>query len=119
MASPHHDASETQAKLAVTVFPLLVIAYLAQGDVALSVTMTSISTLLASLLTPLLALWLVGARMNVQGSDMAWLIFSVVCSPSYRNARKRPRGSFRAVFGFGPEIREAMTQRVALTWRSP
>ncbi len=90
MASPHHDASETQAKLAVTVFPPLVIAYLAQGDVALSVTMTSISTLLASLLTPLLALWLVGARMNVQGSDMAWLIFSVVCSPSYRNAQNYP-----------------------------
>lgn len=179
MTSPHHDASETQAKLAVTVFPLLVIAgaivaylvpgplaaalgpwvktllgvimfamgltltppdfvlvakrplpialgiiaqyvimplsgwviaaalqlppelavgvilvgcapggtasnvvtYLAKGDVALSVTMTSISTLLAPVLTPALALWLAGARMNVEGSAMAWLIVQAVLIP--------------------------------------
>ena len=37
-----------------------VITYLARGDVALSVTMTSISTLLSPLLTPLLTLWLAG-----------------------------------------------------------
>ena len=40
-----------------------VISYLAKADVALSVTMTSISTLLAPLMTPLLTAWLVGSRM--------------------------------------------------------
>ena len=39
-----------------------VISYLAKADVALSVTMTSISTLLAPLMTPLLTAWLVGNR---------------------------------------------------------
>src|SRR5699024_8963678 len=38
-----------------------VIAYLSKADTALSVTMTSISTLLAPLLTPLLTLWLAGS----------------------------------------------------------
>src|SRR5690606_1177674 len=37
-----------------------VVTYLAKGDTALSVAMTSVSTLLAPLLTPLLALWLAG-----------------------------------------------------------
>ena len=37
-----------------------VISYLAKGDVALSVTMTSISTLLAPFMTPLLTKWLAG-----------------------------------------------------------
>ena len=38
-----------------------VITYLSKADTALSVTMTSISTLLAPLLTPLLTLWLAGS----------------------------------------------------------
>lgn len=42
-----------------------VIVYLAKGDVALSVTMTSVATLLAPLLTPLLVLWLAGSDLPV------------------------------------------------------
>ncbi|OKL54993.1 Bile acid:sodium symporter [Bowdeniella nasicola] len=58
-----------------------VVTYLAKGDVALSVTMTSISTLLAPIFTPLLALWLAGQRMDVSGSAMALSIVKVVLIP--------------------------------------
>jgi len=42
-----------------------VIAYLAKADVALSVSMTAVSTLLAALCTPLLTEWFVGSRVDV------------------------------------------------------
>ncbi|WP_129360760.1 MULTISPECIES: bile acid:sodium symporter family protein [Micrococcaceae] len=58
-----------------------VVSYLAKGDVALSVAMTSISTLIAPFLTPLLAIWLAGERMNVSGSDMMLSILEVVLIP--------------------------------------
>lgn len=58
-----------------------VVSYLARGDVALSVTMTSISTLLAPVLTPLLTLWLAGEYMPVSTSTMAWSIVKVVLIP--------------------------------------
>lgn len=58
-----------------------VVSYLARGDVALSVTMTSISTLLAPVLTPLLTLWLAGEYMPVSASAMAWSIVKVVLIP--------------------------------------
>ena len=58
-----------------------VVSYLARGDVALSVTMTSISTLLAPVLTPLLTLWLAGEYMPVSASSMAWSIVKVVLIP--------------------------------------
>lgn len=58
-----------------------VVAYLARGDVALSVTMTSISTLLAPVFTPLLTLWLAGEYMPVSASSMAWSIVKVVLIP--------------------------------------
>ena len=58
-----------------------VVSYLARGDVAVSVTMTSISTLLAPLLTPLLTLWLAGAYMPLNGADMARSIAVVVLLP--------------------------------------
>lgn len=58
-----------------------VVTYLAKGDVALSVTMTSISTLLAPIFTPLLALWLAGQRMDVSGTAMAMSIVKVVLIP--------------------------------------
>ena len=54
---------------------------LARGDVAVSVTMTSISTLLAPLLTPLLTLWLAGAYMPLNGAAMARSIAVVVLLP--------------------------------------
>ena len=58
-----------------------VVSYLARGDVAVSVTMTSISTLLAPLLTPLLTLWLAGAYMPLDGAAMARSIAMVVLLP--------------------------------------
>lgn len=58
-----------------------VVAYLARGDVALSVAMTSISTLLAPLLTPLLTLWLAGQYLPVDGGAMAWSIAKIVLLP--------------------------------------
>lgn len=58
-----------------------VVAYLARGDVALSVAMTSISTLLAPFLTPLLTLWLAGRYMPVDGAGMAQTIVTIVLLP--------------------------------------
>ncbi len=58
-----------------------VVTYLAKGDTALSVTMTSISTLLAPLMTPLLTLWLAGAYMPVDAGSMAMSIVKIVLIP--------------------------------------
>jgi BASS family bile acid:Na+ symporter len=58
-----------------------VVAYLARGDVALSVAMTSVSTLLAPVLTPLLTLWLAGQYLPVDGAAMAWAITKIVLLP--------------------------------------
>lgn len=58
-----------------------VVSYLARGDVAVSVTMTSISTLLAPVLTPLLTLWLAGSYMPLNGGSMAKSIAMVVLLP--------------------------------------
>lgn len=58
-----------------------VISYLAKADTALSVTMTSISTLLAPLLTPVLTLLLAGQYMPVDGGSMAWSIVQIVLLP--------------------------------------
>lgn len=58
-----------------------VITYLAKGDVALSVTMTSISTLLAPIMTPLLTLWLADQVLDVSASAMALSIVQMVIIP--------------------------------------
>lgn len=58
-----------------------VVAYLAKADTALSVTMTSISTLLAPVMTPLLTLWLAGQYMPVNGQAMALSIVQIVLVP--------------------------------------
>ncbi len=58
-----------------------VVSYLARGDVALSVSMTTVSTLLAPLFTPLLALWLAGQYMPVDAGSMAWSIVQIVLFP--------------------------------------
>lgn len=58
-----------------------VIVYLARGDVALSVAMTSISTMLAPLLTPLLVLALAGSTLDVSVADMFVSILQVVLLP--------------------------------------
>jgi len=58
-----------------------VVSYLARGDVALSVAMTSVSTLLAPVLTPLLTLGLAGQYMPLDGASMAWSIVRIVLLP--------------------------------------
>lgn len=58
-----------------------VVTYLARGDVALSVTMTAVSTLLAPLLTPFITLWLAGQYLPVPVGDMAASIFQIVVVP--------------------------------------
>ena len=58
-----------------------VVAYLAKGDVALSVAMTSVSTLLSPLITPLLTKWLAGQYMPVDAGAMAKSIMMIVFIP--------------------------------------
>ncbi len=58
-----------------------VITYLARGDVALSVSMTSISTVLSPLLTPLLTLWLAGHWMAIPVSALFLSILQIVLVP--------------------------------------
>ncbi|WP_349829578.1 bile acid:sodium symporter family protein [Brevibacterium litoralis] len=58
-----------------------VITYLAKGDVALSVTVTTVSTLLAPLMTPMLTLWLAGSRLEVGFVDMMMSIVQTVLIP--------------------------------------
>jgi BASS family bile acid:Na+ symporter len=58
-----------------------VICYLAKADTALSVTMTSISTLLAPLFTPMLTLWLAGSYLPVDAGAMARSIVQMVLIP--------------------------------------
>ncbi len=58
-----------------------VVAYIARGDVALSVAMTSVSTLLAPLLTPLLTLWLAGQYMAVDAAAIGLSIVQIVLIP--------------------------------------
>ena len=71
-----------------TVMPLLafatasnVITYLAKGDLALSVGMTAVSTLLAPLLTPLLVLLFAGRAVDVNVVGMLLSILWVVILP--------------------------------------
>lgn len=58
-----------------------VICYLARGDLALSITLTTVSTLLAVVLTPLLTLLYVGERVPVPAGDMLVSILQVVLAP--------------------------------------
>ena len=58
-----------------------VIAYLAKGDVALSVTMTACSTLLAPLATPAIVLALAGATIDVDAVAMFLSIVKIVIAP--------------------------------------
>lgn len=77
-----------------------VMTYLAKGDLALSVGMTGVSTLLAPLLTPLLTLLLAGKTVDVNAVAMFVGILRVVVLPiGLGLAAKRlfPRATERAV----------------------
>ena len=58
-----------------------VICYLARGDVALSITLTAFSTLLAILVTPLLMLLYAGETVAVPALDMLQTIFWIIFLP--------------------------------------
>lgn len=58
-----------------------VMTYLAKGDVALSVGMTSVSTILAPIATPILTLLYAGQRVNVNAVNMFISIIQVVIIP--------------------------------------
>ncbi|MGJ9412955.1 bile acid:sodium symporter family protein [Aeromicrobium sp. CF4.19] len=58
-----------------------VMVYLAKGDTALSVAMTTVSTLLAPLLTPLLVLWLAGDYLPVDTRGLLVSILQIVLAP--------------------------------------
>lgn len=58
-----------------------VISYLAKANLALSVTITAISTMLAPFLTPLLMKFLAGAFVEINAVDMMFDIFKMVIIP--------------------------------------
>ncbi|MDD3519211.1 MAG: bile acid:sodium symporter family protein [Chromatiales bacterium] len=58
-----------------------VICYLARGDVALSITLTTVSTLLAVVATPALTLLYAGAQVPVPAGDMIASVAKVVLLP--------------------------------------
>lgn len=58
-----------------------VICYLAKGNLALSITVTSLATLFAPFLTPLLMGWLGGSFIAVDVLAMMWDIFKMVIIP--------------------------------------
>lgn len=58
-----------------------VMVYLAKGDTALSVAMTTASTLLAPVLTPLLVLWLAGSYLPVDAWGLFQSIIFIVLIP--------------------------------------
>jgi BASS family bile acid:Na+ symporter len=58
-----------------------VICYLARGDVALSITLTAVSTLLAVIATPLLTLFYAGQTVPVPVLDMLLTILKIIILP--------------------------------------
>ena len=58
-----------------------VISYLAKANVALSVTMTAVSTLLAIILTPLLTTFLIGDKLEVSAYELFLGVVKVVLVP--------------------------------------
>jgi len=58
-----------------------VMTFIAEGDVALCVTMTAIATLLASVFTPALTLLLAGQYVEVSFMTMFWSVIKVVAIP--------------------------------------
>jgi len=57
------------------------VTLIAQADVALSVAMTSCSTIMAAVMTPLLASWLAGAVVPLSGSALVVTTLKVVLAP--------------------------------------
>lgn len=77
-ASFKWSASYITILLGVVMF---VMTYLAKGDVALSVSMTMTTTILAPIVTPLLTWWLAGAWIEISLSAMMLSILKMVVAP--------------------------------------
>ena len=60
-----------------------VMTYLAKGDLALSVSMTMTTTLLAPIVTPILTLWLAGAWIDISLAAMMISIIQIVIAPIF------------------------------------
>ena len=58
-----------------------VICYLAKGDVALSITLTTVSTLVAVIATPLLTLLYAGQTVPVPAADILFTVFKIIFLP--------------------------------------
>jgi bile acid:Na+ symporter, BASS family len=58
-----------------------VMVYLARGDVALSVTLTSVSTMFSVIATPALMQWLAGQYLPVDAVAMLWSILMIIILP--------------------------------------
>ena len=58
-----------------------VICYLARGDVALSITLTTVSTLVAVIATPLLTLLYAGQTVTVPAADILFTVFRIIFLP--------------------------------------
>ena len=58
-----------------------VISYLAKANLALSITITAVSTMLAPFVTPFLMKWLAGAFIKINPVNMMWDIFKMVIIP--------------------------------------
>ena len=58
-----------------------VICYLARGDVALSITLTTVSTLVAVIATPLLTLLYAGQTVPVPAADILFTVFRIIFLP--------------------------------------
>ncbi|MCG7864061.1 MAG: bile acid:sodium symporter family protein [Candidatus Thiodiazotropha endolucinida] len=58
-----------------------VVCFLARGDLALSITLTTASTLLAIIATPILTWLYVGQKVPVPVASMLWSIFKIVLLP--------------------------------------
>ncbi len=58
-----------------------VITFMSKGDVALSVTMTSVATVLSPILTPLITYQMIGQRISFDPIGMFWSIIEIVIVP--------------------------------------
>src|SRR5258708_34305910 len=58
-----------------------VISYLAKANLALSITITAVYTMLAPFVTPFLMKWLAGAFVKINLLNMMWDIFKMVIIP--------------------------------------
>jgi bile acid:Na+ symporter, BASS family len=81
-----------------------VIAYLARGDVPLSVTMTTLSTFAAVAMTPLLTTLLAGSRVEVNAWGLFWSAVQVIVLPVALGlaARRFAPGTVRRVLPAAP-----------------